>query len=560
MKLKGTKKNKIAKNRSRKQKVTKTKQAKQTKTSLQKSKTKRTKNMRIGKGVEMFSKIMNRTLNEKDIYKIQDFTHLRELTPGFVIGFELEFPIGCCIYNNSTRKYEPIGKFDRIPFIHSDTEDMNIFLSGDIAPHNELLPKIEEFLNLETIYAVELICLPKNPRDDYKMDIVFMYETIYNRILNGEIILYSENFIGIDIGPISDTQRVIFFVEIPEEDDVETGDVVIIDVLKSIIQCTIDIRLEDIHKILDICIVLLLQDDDDTDMILSDQNKIKMLQWCRSKYPGDQYFGFLLCYLVFIMCYDIKESTKEKELFDRLKEIEDSLNDEENYYTDEDAEELYNEMQEIKTKLINLDKGYIKSYFPFVLRENFKDIIDVLRVGELNGLKDMVKNSLMNLIPEIIQFLKGLDLILDDNIIKMQKSESEYIYPPISLIFTDNAITSIYASYIRSKISFILDDDFCEKIGVQHIPINIGGVSSLKVENRGFDRDKNSLKDATELYSSIPIVIDMGILYTSRMNKPISRLVTDVLELDSFKDIIEKNDLISDVIKHTYYKREVEER
>ncbi len=537
MKLIGTKKkNKIAKKQSRKQKLTKTKLTKQKKITKiipsKKSKTKQKKN--IGKGVEMLTKLTNRTLNSSDISKIQSFTDLRELTPGFVIGFELEFPIGCCIYNNSTRKFEPIGKFDRIPLKHSGTEktgdvDMDIFLSGDIAPNNELLPKIARFLSLENIYAVELICLPKNPTDDYKTDIVFLYETIYNRILNGEIILYTDDFIGINIGPISDTQSVIFFIEIPEEYDTESDGLVVIDVLKSMIQCTIDIRLEDIHKILDICIVLLLQDDDTSDMILSDQNKIKILQWCKTKYPGDQYFGFLLYYLVFMVFFDIKESKKEKILSDRLKEIEDSLKDEENIYTEEDEEELLYEIQEIKTKLIELGKGYIKSNFPFVLRENFKDIIEVLRVGELSGLKDFVGNSLLSRIQEIIQLLKELDLLSHDDV----TPNFEYIY---------------------SRISLILADDFCQQIGVQHIPVNIHGVSSLKLENRGFNRDKKSLEYATELYSTTPIIIDMDILTKSqKKGRAISILVTDVLELDSFTHIIENNDLISEYIKQTYY-------
>ena len=467
MKLKGTKKNKIAKNRSRKQKVTKTKQAKLTKTFLQKSKTKWTNlplgNLLLAKGLKTYMKIMSNPASSdinSIISKFIDISEFHKISQSSIIGYELEFQFGCYYYTANNIP-TTISKTDRIPF-HPNVP--NLVLSGDYDTDNEFI-ETEKKIGI-SINHPELIGISSILDFSY---IESMFLAMFIRILYGSIQYIDENVIIINIGGTYvgvDTLIVInnkFKKTSPS-----------ISIKDAVLQCTINIPLIDVSRILDICIVLKLPDIF-TDIQIDESSisyiQLQILVWCKKIVPSNQFQGFMIYYYICIL----------------------------NFYTrDEDD-----------------TSDYGKAYLPFALRENFIEILIALSVVknevDIMRFKTLMKDDLLRLTPLIVERFGNT-------------------------LFKDKVVL-ITQEICNDVIDDILGD-FCETYSVQKLPITIDGVSAIKMEFRQLHMDKtvktfiNTL--TTKLVFDIKKILEIREMDSYESN---SRTVLSVLDYASLEEL-----------------------
>ena len=281
MKLRGTKKNKIAKTRSRKQKV-----------------------ISAGMGLKTLEKMFAKSANLEEIRKvIGDFTDLRTITGTFVVGYELEFGVPSFIIESGSQRR--LLKEERIPFGID-----KIFLSGDYIKKNKfgvdlnsLIEKRQHpYLYVPLMYP-ELIYLTVGP-SRFGVDIYKMYYIMFYRLLFGRIIYLDDDIIAINIS-YSEPHVIIVIpntrkqMRIEDQPDIEP----IFQVNKSKMQCTVDIPVQYYNRILDIFIILLLPDKDNTgnraDIIDSNEN-LELILWCKNNCQDDQFAGLILYYY---LCY-----------------------------------------------------------------------------------------------------------------------------------------------------------------------------------------------------------------------------------------------------------------
>ena len=473
MKLRGTKKNKIAKTRSRKQKVTKTKQTKQKKqikTSLSKSKIKRTNpqvgNPLLAKGLKTYMKIMTNPVSsdiDSIIGKFIDIAEFHKISQSSIIGYELEFQFGCYYYTADDIP-TTISKAHRIPF-HPNVP--NLLLSGDYDTDYDFI-ETENKIGIR-INHPELIGISRSILDFSYIESMFL--AMFTRILYGAIQYIDENVIIINIGGTYagvDTLIVINNKSVINNKIKKTPPS--ISIKDGILQCTINIPLIDVNRILDICIVLKLPDIfTDIDVSSPFNIQLQMLLWCKQIVPSNQFQGFMLYYYICIL----------------------------NYYTrDEDDE-----------------SDYGKAYLSFALRENFIEILIALSFvkneADIMIFKTFMKDYLLRLTPQIVERF-GNTLF-----------KNKVVTPAICNEVIDDILGDFCETYSVQKLPITIDGVSAIKMEFRQLHMDKTVKTFINTLTTKLVFDKDKIREIREMDS-----------YESK-----SRTVLSVLDYNSLEDL-----------------------
>ena len=456
MKIRGTKKNKISK---RKQKLTKR------------------VNLSGGMGLKALKQMMEKSTDPAEIARVVgEFTDLRTITGTFVVGYELEFDLlSFIIYRGYQRQ---LLKTDRILFGFD-----KIFLSGDYMQKNKLGLELNSLIHSRAhsyLYAPlmnpELIYLTVDPYR-FRLDIYKMYYIMFYKLLLGTIIYLDDDIIAIDISHSEEPHVIIVIPNTRKQMMIEDQAQLepIFDVTKSKIQCTVDIPIQYYVRILDIFIILLLPDKDNTgkkDDIIESNTRLQLILWCKENCNGDQFAGLILYYY---LCYLKYHFIKEKDPH--------------------------------TTK-------YTKGNISFAFRHNPIEMLEIIvRMFENNN------TTVVNYRRQVTVFILG------DNITDKIFTED------VPSSFIDAGGDRIDRTTTGMTIITQIFDNFTTGLGIAQVDIVKDSVASFKLEFRSFSRDDTVVK-ISKIFDLSKFKFDEKILM-------IGKQVVDVLTIDCLQKLID---------------------